>query len=97
MKLRGGAARVSKVIRHVFGLAELRPGQQAVIDAVIVKHHTLDMISDRPISTRSRDYAHSDRPRFWRSRQPRRPMWLPTSNGNPRRDVERDHDGHRKE
>jgi ATP-dependent DNA helicase RecQ len=41
MKLRGGAARVSKVIRHVFGLTELRPGQQAVIDAVIAKHHTL--------------------------------------------------------
>ena len=41
MKLRGDAARVSKVIRHVFGLAELRPGQQAVIDAVIAKHHTL--------------------------------------------------------
>jgi len=25
MKLRGGAARVSKIIRHVFGLAALRP------------------------------------------------------------------------
>jgi ATP-dependent DNA helicase RecQ len=32
---------VSKVVRHVFGLEELRPGQQAVIDAVLAKRHTL--------------------------------------------------------
>jgi ATP-dependent DNA helicase RecQ len=32
---------VSKVVRHVFGLAELRPGQQAVIDAVLARRHTL--------------------------------------------------------
>jgi ATP-dependent DNA helicase RecQ len=32
---------VSKVIRHVFGLADLHPGQQAVIDAVLAKRHTL--------------------------------------------------------
>ena len=38
---RGSGARVSKVIRHVFGLADLRPGQQAVIDAVLAKRHTL--------------------------------------------------------
>ena len=41
MTARRNAARVSKVIRHVFGLAELRPGQQAVIDAVLAKRHTL--------------------------------------------------------
>ena len=38
---RGTGARVSKVIRQVFGLADLRPGQQAVIDAVLAKRHTL--------------------------------------------------------
>ena len=38
---RGSGARVSKVIRHVFGLADLRPGQQAVIDAVLARRHTL--------------------------------------------------------
>ena len=41
MKPRAGAARVSKVVRLVFGLAELRPGQQAVIDAVLGGCHTL--------------------------------------------------------
>ena len=41
MTSRGSGARVSKVIRHVFGLADLRPGQQAVIDAVLAKRHTL--------------------------------------------------------
>jgi ATP-dependent DNA helicase RecQ len=35
------ATRVSKVMRQVFGLAELRPGQQAVIDAVLARRHTL--------------------------------------------------------
>src|SRR5688572_20716435 len=35
------AAKISQVIRQVFGLAELRPGQQAVIDAVLARHHTL--------------------------------------------------------
>ena len=34
-------ARVSKIIRQVFGLAELRPGQQAVIDSVLAGRHTL--------------------------------------------------------
>jgi ATP-dependent DNA helicase RecQ len=38
---RGSGARVSKVVRHVFGLGDLRPGQQAVIDAVLAKRHTL--------------------------------------------------------
>jgi ATP-dependent DNA helicase RecQ len=33
--------RVTNVVRHVFGLSELRPGQQAVIDAVLAKRHTL--------------------------------------------------------
>jgi ATP-dependent DNA helicase RecQ len=41
MRSRGSGARVSKVIRHVFGLADLRPGQRAVIDAVLAKRHTL--------------------------------------------------------
>jgi ATP-dependent DNA helicase RecQ len=41
MTSRRGVARVSKVIRQVFGLADLRPGQQAVIDAVLARHHTL--------------------------------------------------------
>ena len=41
MKAKASGARVSKVIRHVFGLAGLRPGQQAVIDAVLAKRHTL--------------------------------------------------------
>ena len=34
-------ARVARVVRQVFGLAEMRPGQQAVIDAVLAKQHTL--------------------------------------------------------
>jgi ATP-dependent DNA helicase RecQ len=41
MTARRNAARVSKIMRQVFGLAELRPGQQAVIDAVLSKSHTL--------------------------------------------------------
>ena len=41
MTARRNAARVSKVMRQVFGLAELRPGQQAVIDAVLARRHTL--------------------------------------------------------
>jgi ATP-dependent DNA helicase RecQ len=32
---------VLKVLRHVFGFEDLRPGQQAVIDAVLAKRHTL--------------------------------------------------------
>src|SRR3954451_15244165 len=40
-KSRGGRARVTKVIREVFGLSELRPGQQEVIDAVLARRHTL--------------------------------------------------------
>jgi len=39
--LRGSAARVSNIVHRVFGLAELRPGQRAVIDAVLAKRHTL--------------------------------------------------------
>ena len=35
------AAQVSKLIRRVFGLAELREGQQTVIDAVLAGQHTL--------------------------------------------------------
>ena len=35
------AARVARVVRQVFGLAELRPGQQAVIDTVLARRHTL--------------------------------------------------------
>ena len=41
MTERRNAARVSKIMRQVFGLAELRPGQQAVIDAVLAGRHTL--------------------------------------------------------
>jgi len=41
MTSRGRTPRVSKVVRRVFGLEELRPGQQAVIDAVLAKRHTL--------------------------------------------------------
>jgi ATP-dependent DNA helicase RecQ len=41
MIARGSGPRVSKLIRQIFGLADLRPGQQAVIDAVLAKRHTL--------------------------------------------------------
>ena len=41
MTARRNATRVSKVMRQVFGLEELRPGQQAVIDAVLARRHTL--------------------------------------------------------
>ena len=41
MTLRRNAARVSRVMRDVFGFADLRPGQQAVIDAVLARRHTL--------------------------------------------------------
>ena len=41
MNTRGSGARISKVIRQVFGVSELRPGQRAVIDAVLAKQHTL--------------------------------------------------------
>jgi ATP-dependent DNA helicase RecQ len=34
-------ARVEAPVRTVFGLSALRPGQQAVIDAVLSKQHTL--------------------------------------------------------
>ena len=33
--------RISKVLRQAFGLTELRPGQRAVIDAVLAGQHTL--------------------------------------------------------
>jgi len=41
MTTRRRGARISKVMRQVFGVSELRPGQRAVIDAVLAKHHTL--------------------------------------------------------
>ena len=41
MTARRSGARISTVVRHVFGVSELRPGQRAVIDAVLAKHHTL--------------------------------------------------------
>ena len=41
MTARRNAVRVSKVMRQVFGLEELRPGQHAVIDAVLAGRHTL--------------------------------------------------------
>ena len=41
MTARRNAVRVSKVMRRVFGLAELGPGQHAVIEAVLAKRHTL--------------------------------------------------------
>src|SRR5688572_29987580 len=41
MTTRRGGARIAKVLRDVFGMSELRPGQRAVIDAVLAKHHTL--------------------------------------------------------
>jgi ATP-dependent DNA helicase RecQ len=41
MTARRSGARISKVVRQVFGMSELRPGQRAVIDAVLTKHHTL--------------------------------------------------------
>src|SRR4026208_1644960 len=41
MTSRRGAARVSHVVRQIFGVAELRPGQRAVIDAVLARRHTL--------------------------------------------------------
>ena len=34
-------SRVAALVRKVFGLSTLRPGQQAVIDAVLAKQHTL--------------------------------------------------------
>jgi ATP-dependent DNA helicase RecQ len=33
--------RITRLVRQVFGLDELRPGQQAVIDAVLTRKHTL--------------------------------------------------------
>jgi hypothetical protein len=41
MSARRSGARVSKIVGEIFGLAELRPGQRAVIDAVLAKRHTL--------------------------------------------------------
>jgi superfamily II DNA helicase RecQ len=41
MSARRRGGRVSKIVGEVFGLAELRPGQRAVIDAVLAKRHTL--------------------------------------------------------
>ena len=38
---RRGHAQVASLVRSVFGLSTLRPGQQAVIDAVLAKQHTL--------------------------------------------------------
>jgi ATP-dependent DNA helicase RecQ len=41
MSTRQIGSRISKVMRQVFGVSELRPGQRAVIDAVLAKQHTL--------------------------------------------------------
>ena len=41
MTARPGSDRIAKVMRHVFGVSELRPGQRAVIDAVLAGRHTL--------------------------------------------------------
>jgi ATP-dependent DNA helicase RecQ len=41
MTPRSWRSRVSALVRTVFGLSTLRPGQQAVIDAVMAKQHTL--------------------------------------------------------
>jgi ATP-dependent DNA helicase RecQ len=41
----GIPARISKILRQVFGLSELRPGQRAVIDAVLAKQHTLAIMA----------------------------------------------------
>ena len=41
MTTRGSGARISKVIRQVFGVPSCVPGSGAVIDAVLAKHHTL--------------------------------------------------------
>src|SRR4029453_2945495 len=38
---RKGHAQVARLVSSVFGLSTLRPGQQAVIDAVLAKQHTL--------------------------------------------------------
>ena len=45
MMPRSNTARVSKIVRQVFGLADLRPGQEAVIDAVLAKRHTLAIMT----------------------------------------------------
>ena len=37
-------ARVETLVRTVFGLSALRPGQQEVIDAVLSKQHTLAIV-----------------------------------------------------
>jgi superfamily II DNA helicase RecQ len=42
---RRSGTRVSKIMRQVFGLADLRPGQRAVIDAVLAKQHTLAIMA----------------------------------------------------
>ena len=39
--IRRPRSRVTSLVRQVFGLSALRPGQQAVIDAVLAKQHTL--------------------------------------------------------
>src|SRR3954465_4772609 len=41
MSVRRNRAAVTKLLRSVFGLSELRSGQQAVIDAVLARQHTL--------------------------------------------------------
>jgi ATP-dependent DNA helicase RecQ len=40
-KGRGTSGKVAGLLRRVFGLSALRPGQQAVIDSVLAKQHTL--------------------------------------------------------
>jgi ATP-dependent DNA helicase RecQ len=41
MRSKGIDGRVSKIVRQVFGVSDLRPAPQAVIDAVLAKQHTL--------------------------------------------------------
>jgi ATP-dependent DNA helicase RecQ len=38
---KGGGVRLSGILRRVFGISELRPGQRAVIDSVLAGRHTL--------------------------------------------------------
>jgi ATP-dependent DNA helicase RecQ len=41
MHHRAGKTKIQTILKRVFGLTALRPGQQAVIDAVLAKQHTL--------------------------------------------------------
>src|SRR6186713_3379317 len=41
MTTRRRGAQIGKVLRDVFGVSDLRPGQRAVIDAALARQHTL--------------------------------------------------------